>query len=215
MPLHIPYIADLDFLNPDVVMTRLESQGVRHDIGCLNWKDLYPYHPLTTFTTAHSEKYLYVNFFTRCNYLRAVNFGNNSPVHEDSAALLFLQPDEGGPYWNFNFNCIGTKAAAERRSGGAVRPLSDEELAQISVLPSCGRRPFQEIEGLFTWDLLVAIPLSLIGVQYTEGHPVCMKGNFYKCASATSQPHFLSWWPVESAQPVIESLESFGDVILD
>ncbi|MDE6175671.1 MAG: hypothetical protein K2F88_08930 [Duncaniella sp.] len=213
--LHVPYIADLDFLNTDAIFNRLESSGVRHNIGELNWKDQYPYHPLTTFTIAHSDNYIYVNFFVRCNYLRAVNFENNSPVYEDSCVMFFVQPEGSKKYWNFEFNCIGAIKSSHRESRNqAVTHLSDAEIATIAVLPSCGRRPFQEVEGLFTWDILAAIPLSLLGVKY-EGKPIKLNGNFYKCASGTSQPHFLSWSPVPTPAPDFHQPQYFGKIVLD
>ncbi len=212
--LHVPYISDLDFLNTDSIFNRLETSGERHTIEQLNWKDEYPYHPLTTFTIAHSDNYLYVNFFVRCNYLRAANYHNNSPVHEDSCVLLYLEAPGKESYWNFDFNCIGTISASRHAEGEAPQPLNDAEIARISVLPSCGRRPFEEIEGLFTWDLLAAIPLDLIGIKYA-GEPITLKGNFCKCASGTSQPHFLSWAPISSAKPDFNCPECFGKIVLD
>lgn len=213
--LNVPYIADLDFLNTDAIFNRLESSGVRHNIGELNWKEQYPYHPLTTFTIAHSANYIYVNFFVRCNYLRAMNFENNSPVYEDSCVMFFVQPEGSKKYWNFEFNCIGTIKASHRESRNtAITPLSDSEIASIAVLPSCGRRPFREVEGLFTWDILAAIPLSLLGLKY-EGKPLELRGNFYKCASGTSQPHFLSWSPISTPAPDFHRPEYFGKIILD
>lgn len=213
--LNVPYIADLDFLNTDAIFNRLESSGVRHNIGELNWKEQYPYHPLTTFTIAHSANYIYVNFFVRCNYLRAMNFENNSPVYEDSCVMFFVQPEGSKGYWNFEFNCIGTIKASHRESRNtAITPLSDSEIAAIAVLPSCGRRPFREVEGLFTWDILAAIPLSLLGLKY-EGKPLELRGNFYKCASGTSQPHFLSWSPISTPAPDFHRPEYFGKIILD
>lgn len=213
--LNVPYIADLDFLNTDAIFNRLESSGVRHNIGELNWKEQYPYHPLTTFTIAHSANYIYVNFFVRCNYLRAMNFENNSPVYEDSCVMFFVQPKGSKKYWNFEFNCIGTIKASHRESRNtAITPLSDSEIASIAVLPSCGRRPFREVEGLFTWDILAAIPLSLLGLKY-EGKSLELRGNFYKCASGTSQPHFLSWSPISTPAPDFHRPEYFGKIILD
>lgn len=212
--LKVPFIADLDFLNTDAIFNRLESSGIRHNIDELNWKDEYPYHPLTTFTIAHSAKYIYVNFFVRCNYLRAVNFESNTAVCEDSCVMFYVQPENAAGYWSFEFNCIGTINASFNPAGEAPRTLDVAEIATIAVLPSCGRRPFREIEGLFTWDLLVAIPLELIGVTYSD-KPLVMKGNFYKCASGTSQPHFLSWAPVESPHPDFHRQESFGRIVLE
>ncbi|WP_297064634.1 carbohydrate-binding family 9-like protein [uncultured Duncaniella sp.] len=212
--LNVPFIADLDFLNTDAIFNRLESSGVRHSIGELNWKDQYPYHPLTTFTIAHSAKYIYVNFFVRCNYLRAVNYENNSPVYEDSCVMFYVQPLDSQEYSRFEFNCIGTVNAVRQTGEDSSVRFTDEEIASISLLPSCGRRPFREIEGLFTWDILVAIPLKLVGAEYNGG-PLKLKGNFFKCASGTSQPHFLSWSPVKSKEPDFLRPESFSEIILE
>lgn len=213
--LHVPFIADLDFLNTDAIFNRLESSGIRYNIGELNWKEEFPYHPLTTFTIAHSAKYIYINFFVRCNYLRAMNFENNSPVDEDSCVAFFVQPEGSEEYWNFEFNCIGAVKAARRVTRDNPTMLSDSEISTISVLPSCGRRPFREIEGLFTWDILAAIPFELIGVTCEQDKPLELRANFYKCASGTSQPHFLSWAPVKSEHPDFHRPEFFGKIVID
>lgn len=213
--LNVPFIADLESLNTDEIFSRLESSGVRHNIAELNWKSQYPYHPLTAFTIAHSEKYLYINFFVRCNYLRAMNFENNSPVLEDSCVMFYAQPADSDVYRCFEFNCIGTVNASRRNANGSHREdMTDEEIKSIMRHPSCGNRPFCELEGVFTWDILAAIPLDLIGVKY-DGKEIELKGNFYKCASGTSQPHFLSWSPVKSEDPDFDRPESFGSIILE
>lgn len=212
--LHVPYIADLDFLNTDAIFNRLETSGERHTIEAINWKEEFPYHPLTTFTIAHSDKYIYVNFFVRCNYLRAVNFENNSPVEEDSSVGFFVGKPSEDTYLSFYINCIGVINAAKCKGYEMIEPLGDDVISMISVLPSCGRRPFQEIEGLFTWDVLAAIPLEVLGVKY-EKAPLTLMGNFYKCASGTSQPHFMSWSPIDTPSPDFHRPESFGKIILE
>ena len=84
----------------------------------------------------------------------------------------------------------------------------------IKRTPSCGSRPFRELEGLFAWNILVEIPLSLIGVA-AESFPLEVKGNFYKCASGTSQPHFLSWIPVDGSWVENPSDKDMGIIILE
>ena len=139
-----------------------------------------------------------------------MNYENNSSVHQDSCVEFFVCPDGKLPYYNFEFNCIGTIHAARHKG----TPLSDEELSQVKRYPSCGTRPFEELEGMFTWNLLVAIPLSLIGLKY-EGKPLAMKGNFYKCADLTTTPHFLSWAPIDTPEPDFHRPEFFADIILE
>ena len=126
---------------------------------------------------------------------------------------FFVVPVPGGEYWNFEFNCIGTVNASHRMERPAPTRLTDNEIARIRRYGSCGSRPFRELEGIFTWNLLVVIPLDLIGVEY-KGEALKMRGNFYKCASAASQPHYLSWNPIDTPAPDFHRPEFFGDIIL-
>lgn len=213
--LEVPRLEALaSFHQADTIAAFVEEHGSIATIDTLNWADKFPYRPLTKVAAAHDGAgCLWLNFSTCCNYLRAVNYRDQSPVSEDSCVEVFLQPYEGGEYWNFEFNCIGTANSSHRiRRPEPVR-LSAEELSQIMRHPSVGRRPFCELEGLFEWSLLVGIPLSLMGVEVGEG-PVELRGNFYKCASASSAPHYLSWAPIENEKPDFHRPEFFGKIIL-
>lgn len=210
----IPYIKELDSITLDEAMPMIEEQGIRCSIDSLNWPNEYPYHPLTVVNAAHSDEAIYLDFFVRCNYLRAVNSENNTPVWEDSSVSFFIRPTVDGDYWNFDINCIGAINAARRTTRRPVERLSDEEIATIKRYASCGSQPFREVEGLFSWNVMMRIPLALIGVKY-EGAPLLMKGNLCKCATGTSQPHFLTWNPVGTTHPEFHAPESFGDIILE
>lgn len=212
--LNIPFIPGIDDQSLEDVINVLEEKGERRTIESLNWAKDFPYHPLTAFSIAHSEKYIYVDFFVRCNYLRAVNYQNNSPVSQDSCVEFFVAPQCDNHYWNFEFNCIGTINASHRTERSNPTRLNDEQLASVKRYASCGTRPFNEVEGLFTWNLIIAVPLELIGVKY-EGKPIEMRGNFYKCASGTSLPHYLSWNPIATDKPDFHRPEFFGKIILE
>lgn len=210
----IPYLKELDSKTLDEAMSIIEERGSRCSIDSLNWPNEYPYHPLTVVNVAHSDEAIYLDYFVRCNYLRAINSENNTPVWEDSSVSFFIRPMADGDYWNFDINCIGAINAARRITRRPVERLSDDEIASIKRYTSCGDKPFREVEGLFTWNVMMRIPLSLIGVTYT-GTPILMKGNLCKCATGTSQPHFLTWNPIYSSEPEFHSPESFGDIILE
>lgn len=212
--LTIPYIPELDNMSPEEIVHKLDDNGERRTIDCLNWKDQFPYKPLASVATAHSGTHIYIDFFVRCNYLRAVNYANNSSVHQDSCVEFFVCPNGKLPYYNFEFNCIGTAHAACRTDRHNGTPLSDSQLATIKRYPSCGTKPFNELEGLFTWNLLVAIPLELLNIHY-EGKPIEMRGNFYKCADLTASPHFLSWAPISTPEPDFHRPEFFAPIILE
>lgn len=211
----IPRIDTLpDSGHAEEILGRLERHGSRITIDCLNWGKDFPYKPLAIVTAAHDGKNLWLDFLTRCNYLRAENYTDLSPVSEDSCVEVFLQPAEGGEYWNFEFNCIGTANVSHRLTRPEPVRLTSAELARIERYPSCGTRPFCELEGLFTWNLTVKIPLDLMGIDATAG-PVHLKGNFYKCASRCTLPHYLSWAPIAAPRPDFHRPEFFGNIVLE
>ena len=90
-------------------------------------KEQYPYRPLTSINIAHSGSYIYIDYLVRCNYLRAVNYENNSNVHQDSCVEFFVAPEGRAPYYNFEFNCIGTIHAACRmdRHNGTITMMAN------------------------------------------------------------------------------------------
>lgn len=211
----IPSNPSLDTLPMEDVVNALEECGARFSIEALNWPALFPYRPLTVVTAAHSDNYLYIDFLVRCNYLRAVNFTDNSPVSEDSCVEFYVAPDSSDEtYWIFELNCVGTINAARCHGKGECTHIDEASLKDIKRYTSVGTRPFQEVEGSFIWNVAMAIPLNLIGVKY-QGKPVEMKGNFNKCASATSQPHYVSWAPIDTEQPDFHRPEFFGTILLE
>lgn len=208
--LTIPYVPELDNLDLEVIGNELETRGYKGGINCNNWGDKFPYEPLAVFATAYSDNYVYVNFFVRGNYLKAVNYTNNSPVSEDSCVEFFLRLPDSPEYWNFEFNCIGAINASHReRRDGAIR-LTDEQLAMVKRYASCGVKPFCEMEGLFAWNLIIAIPFKLLGVNSVDEIPEYILGNFYKCGSKTSSVHYLSWSAIGLEKPNFHCPEFFG-----
>ena len=209
---HLPVLDTLD--NADDIITLLDRSGARCIIDSLNWPADFPYSPLTTVNIAHSGTAIYIDFFVRSNYLRAVNDANQSPVSQDSCVEFFVSPTGDNHYWNFEFNCIGAINASHRSERKNPTRLTDDELSRVTRYASCGSRPFCEIEGIFTWNLVVVIPLDLIGVKY-NGAPIDMTANFFKCASATSCPHYLSWNPIDTPSPDFHQPAFFGKITLE
>lgn len=212
--LAVPCLRGLDDMQPDDVIAALDERGVRRPIEHVT-DAAYPYRPLATFAMAHTDSHLYIDFFVRCNFLRAVNYRTNTAVHEDSAVAAMFQPNVGNPtFYVFTFNCIGAMSGVVVGPDGAGKELDPRRLEAVQRMASCGTRPFQELEGMFTWNILVALPLSLLGIPGSSW-PLEIKGNFFKCATATSQPHFLSWLPVEGQFPTVMAPERAGRIILD
>ncbi len=217
--LSFPYLPELEAHlqegDADAVINMLDAQGHRQTIDIVNWESQFPYRPLTAVSVAHSGKHLFLDFFVRCNYMRAVNSDMQSNVCEDSSVAFFVSPGSDDSYLHFAFNCIGAINAALHKAGDAeLNPLDNAQLERVVRYASCGTRPFCELEGLFTWNLLVAIPLDLLGVEY-KGEALEMTANFYKCATMTSAPHYLSWSRVDTDKPDFYRPEFFGRIRLE
>lgn len=210
----VPYVEDSIIEDAADISYIIEETGTRNTIDSLNWEK-YRYHPLTTFSMAHSEKYLYVDFFVRCNYLRGFYDKTNSPVEEDSCVAIYLQQGDSDEYYALSFNCIGAVKGEIVHGDGSRELMQPESLDTIMRVCSVGNRPFRELEGLFSWNVAVRIPLELLGIEVPVVTPLVLKGNFYKCAASTSQSHYLSWCPVDTAEPDFYRPESFGTIVLE
>lgn len=210
----IPRIDTLDTItDSSAIIDILDSSGSKGVISHANWAQEFPYSPLAAFSAAYTPDNLYIDFFVRSSYLRAENDKNQSPVSADSCVEVFIEPIAGGDYWNFEFNCIGAINASHRRTRPEPIRLTDDELARIRRVPSVGTKPFKEVEGMFAWNLLVVIPLGLMGIANPKPGMV-LRGNFYKCASASAAPHYLSWSPIDTPRPDFHRPEYFGNIIL-
>lgn len=188
----------------------LVEKGLPHSIASVDWGGSCSYKPITIFTVARGEKELYIRFLVHGNCLRAVYATDQQPVSEDSCVGLVLQRPDQDKVYEFAFNCIGTCAATY----GTLQKrdfYNIESLRQIRRFCDLDHRPFYEMEGIFKWQLTLAIPFSLLGLDSLP-EKFCLKGNFYKRADATSLPHYLSWVPVETNIPDFVAPESFGEL---
>ncbi|OIP85128.1 MAG: hypothetical protein AUK44_00430 [Porphyromonadaceae bacterium CG2_30_38_12] len=210
--LKIPFKPELESKTLAEIAANIDEFGVSEMIEQVNWIQQYPYKPLTTFTLARSKTSLFIKFRVRGNLLKASYSTDQSPVHEDSCVEFFCQLPNKDYYFNFEFNCIGTCSAKRRKSRTeAVEPFSLEELKTIQRFPSIGRRAFNEMQGIFEWELTVEIPFQLIDID-AENIPEKIRANFHKCADDTDSPHFVSWMPIHSPQPDFHRPEFFGDI---
>lgn len=212
--LHLPCLPELANVDESVAREILADKGTNFTLDCVNWPAEYPYKPEVRISSAHTDSAIFINYSVKGNSLRAVNTDFNSHVHQDSCVEFFVAPNDRAPYYNFEFNCIGTPHVAHRLDRHNGTPLPHDTIATIRRYSTCGKKPFEEITGEYSWSLLVVIPLAILGVEY-KGEPIRLMGNFYKCADLTAAPHFLSWAPIATAQPDFHRPEFFAPIILD
>jgi hypothetical protein len=208
--LGIPYLPALDVLDLSSVGFLLENKSQRAYIDVINWSE-YRYKPVVAFDIARSNVYLYIRYFVKGNSLKAVYSEDNSPVHKDSCVEFFMKKTDEEGYTNFEFNCIGTCDAARHITREIQTALSADEYLSIRRYSSLERKPFQEKKGVYEWELVVAIPLRLMGLD-PDRMPEKIMGNFYKCADETNSPHFVSWNPISAPKPDFHRPEFFGEL---
>lgn len=205
---NLPALDVLDILSADYF---LENKALRLHINQVNWKE-FPYQPITVVDVARTNKNLYLHFFVRGNSLKASYAEDGSPVHKDSCVEFFVKPPHGPyKYVNFEFNCIGTCDASYRQSREEKEGLTAEEYASIRRHSSLEHKTFEEKTGVHNWELTVAIPFVLMGIN-PKKLPETLHANFYKCADETEYPHYLSWAPINLPEPNFHCPEYFGEL---
>lgn len=195
--------------------TILDDFAEGDKIESLNWIGEYPYRPITLFRIARSSDSLFIKYKVQGSMLRAIYSNDQDPVNEDSCVEFFCRIPGNDKYMNFEFNCIGTCKASKRVARNKdVTPYSKEELSMLKRYPSIGRRAFNEMEGMFDWDLTVKIPLRIMGIDPNK-LPEKITGNFYKCADGTDSRHFVTWNPIPSEKPDFHRPDCFGDLFFE
>lgn len=208
--LKIPYCADLNSNELSSIVSILADKGASDMIEQVNWKKQFPYKPLTEFSVLRNDTSLLVRFFVRGNMLKAVYSKDQSPVYQDSCVEFYCKVPTSEYYYNFEFNCIGTCSASRRKSRTEdVQRLNEQEMLSIKRFSSIGRKAFQEMQGMFEWELTIEIPLQLIGVD-SANLPTHLMANFYKCADDTVSPHYVSWSPIQTDVPDFHRPEFFA-----
>lgn len=242
-PMHIPYLPNLQPLALSEVAEALAAMPPCGHIGCVNWRDTFPAHPVTALRLAHTGTMLFVRFDVQGRGLRAMHTRDLEHVNEDSCVEFFVTNADQSRYFNFEFNCIGVCNASHRISKSEdVHRLTPDELQSIlrhsSITASPSSEPLQPLsapfdlrDGNFCWSLTVGIPLSLLGItpaMFTTPDTLqtaapdimsnggfTLRGNFYKCGDLTSEPHYLSWAPITFPRPNFHLPAFFGTLIIE
>ncbi len=202
-------LPELDRMPLPQVAQYLDSNVEHEVIDQINWPDQFSYKPFCSFVVAVSLTRLYVFYSVISKDLRAVHTTDLSPVADDSCVEFFLQVPGSEEYWNFEFNCISALNASHRVERPSPTRLTPAELESIARYSSCGSEVIEEQGGTFCWDLVVSIPLQLVGLD-GDNLPDYVTGNFYKCGSKTAHPHYVSWNAIDGEKPDFHRPDCFG-----
>ena len=161
-------------------------------------------------------KFLYLIFRVEDRYVRAVARQHQDPVCRDSCVEFFFTPgpDLGLSYFNLEVNCGGTVLFSWHPEGGNAIPIAAVDLEQIEIKSSLPKIVEPEIEVPTMWTVEYRLPFSVIRRYCPEASPpeagVVWRANFYKCADATSHPHWLTWSYVDHPTPKFHMPQCFG-----
>jgi len=207
--LNIPYLnIEQDCSELKKISAGLDQFGLRHKISISPWKT-YPAKPDVHFNIAYGKQELFLKYSVAENYLLAEKTKSNQAVYEDSCVEFFIEPETGGPYLNFEFNCIGTCLAQKGYSRQDRLFLDPVLINKIKRYSGLGNNKISLKKGLFKWELVLAIPFSLfLRKKPVKGDQV--RANFYKCGDHLPESHFLAWNNIVTPRPDFHQPEFFG-----
>ncbi len=171
----------------------------------------------------HDDRHIYGLFQVHDQFVRAVNIGYQATVYKDSCVEFFFKPDVGYGYFNLEMSAGGSYLFQyvrdrQRPKDGLANysPVDEAYGRMLTVKTTLPERIEPEIEEPLTWYLQFVIPIAAL-------EPYCGKigalekrtwrGNFYKCADATSHPHWLAWAPLPRLSHHLP--ECFGTLTLE
>lgn len=196
----MPELAGQSLAKIDASLRVLPATG---HIDQINWPELYPSAPETTFVLVHTDDMLYVRFEVKGEVPLATKTNDLELVNEDACVELFVGDADNTHYWNFEFNAAGVCNASHRkeRKVDVVR-LNAEQLQSIKRFPVqlCAAH----------WSLLVGIPFALIDFDIARER--ARRANLYKCGDKTSLKHYASWNPIDAPAPAFHLPEFFGKI---
>jgi len=177
--------------------------------------------PRTEARLMYDEHFLYVIFRVRDRFVKALTSKSNGPVYEDSCVELFFSPDSTKPllYFNLEVNCGATPLMHYSKTPKKDYTIVErKDLEQIEIAATMPSLVYPEIQKDTTWIIEYSIPLKMLEKYASISHPksgVIWKANLYKIGDKTSNPHYLTWAPIESPVPNFHLPEFFGNLIFE
>lgn len=164
----------------------------------------------------YDDENLYVIFRVDDRYVRCITGTINGPVWEDSCVEFFFSPDMNLPerYFNLEINCGGTPLMQyniiPRRNNRLLEP---DDIRMTEIAHSLPHLIDKEIVDHVTWTVEYRIPLVL-PEKYSPvtkpGKGTEWRANFFKIAENNSNPHYITWSPVDNPVPDFHLPQFFG-----
>lgn len=210
--LHVKEIDCAGQMDLSIVSKLLEEQTDLHAIDLINWQ-AFAYRPEVKFRIAHSNDQIWLKFYVKEENILAQRTETNSATHRDSCVEFFIDPEQDGNYYNFEFNCIGVTHLAYGPNRGERQFIDPKRIEkEIKIFSSLGNQAFKERKGGHEWEMTIIIPNTIFIHQVMPLKGLKANANFYKCADDTSKKHYLSWNPVKTDRPDFHQPTFFGNL---
>ena len=188
------------------------SCGVEyHTLEKVNWPDRNPYLPSATFAVAHNGDSILIHYKVEEDGMKGEFPEDYQNVWEDSCCELFIAPADDGLYYNIECNCLGALYFCVGSGRNARERAPEGALASIGRWTSEGNGPFGVRHGLCRWEAALVVPASALFAHKPSLGGARMKCNVYKCGN-TDHPHYVSFFPIETAAPDFHRPEFFGNI---
>ena len=183
-----------------------------HAIAVEPWGN-YAEKIIVHFKIAHDDGHIYLQYTVSETSIMAKTIENNGCVWEDSCVEMFIGLENEAFYYNFEFNCIGTKLLAVGNSRHNRVFANEAILDKIKVKSTLDKEIFNEQKGNFSWQLSIVIPIkSFFKHKIHSLQNTIWAANFYKCGDGLTTPHYLSWNNIETENPDFHTPQYFGKI---
>ena len=163
----------------------------------------------------YNNENIFVIFKVVDRYVRAIETNYCGKVWEDSCVEFFFSPGTNEGYFNIEVNCIGTvlfkHQSVPHENVQAIELTDFKKMEFAHTLPKKIIEP--EREEQIKWIMEYKLPINILEKYSLIKKPepgVKWFCNFYKCSENNSNPHWLTWAPIENEKPDFHKPEYFG-----
>jgi hypothetical protein len=174
--------------------------------------------PVTEAKVMYDDEFVYVIFRVKDRYVSSLVQEFNGIVSGDACVEFFFAPDASLPdrYFNLEVNAGGTPLFYYvTKPWVGFNALSNDEIKQVKIAHSLPEKIDPEITEPVTWTIEYSIPIALLKKFSNVTQPkkgTVWRANFYKTASRSSNPHWITWSFVDKPKPDFHLPQFFGSL---
>jgi hypothetical protein len=177
--------------------------------------------PHTEVKMTYDTANIYVIFQVHDRYVKSQVRNYNGNVSGDACVEFFFAPDPALPnqYFNLEVNAGGTPLLFYVTTPWTwFNKLDSTDISQIEIAHSLPSILDTEITDPVTWTIEYRVPFTILKKFSRIAKPqpgAIWRANFYKTASQTSNPHWITWSYVNNPQPNFHLPQFFGNLIFN